>query len=115
MEVWETIIHYIGKHIHLGNPKILCYIEKRYDIFSNIMSQGQYLNELQLRNHPTIRILFAEIIGILANSNKRNSFEAIKIDRNEEYDITQMSEKLIAPNISYIEPIFKKDLSLIHI
>ena len=23
MEVWETIIHYIGKHIHLGNPKIL--------------------------------------------------------------------------------------------
>ena len=109
MEVWETIIHYIGKHIHLGNPKILCYIEKRYDIFRNIMSQGQYLNELQLRNHPTIRILFAEIMGILANSNKRNSFEAIKIDRNEEYDITQMSEKLIAPNISYIEPIFKKD------
>ena len=33
MEVWETIIHYVGKHIHLGNPKILCYIEKRYDIF----------------------------------------------------------------------------------
>jgi hypothetical protein len=109
MEVWETIIHYVGKHIHLGNPKILCYIEKRYDIFRNIMAQGQHLNELQLRNHPTIRALFAEIIGILANSNKRNSFEAIKIDREEEYDITQMSEKLIAPNISYIEPIFKKD------
>ena len=109
MEVWETIIHYVGKHIHLGNPTILCYIEKRYDIFRNIMAQGQHLNELQLRNHPTIRALFAEIIGILANSNKRNSFEAIKIDREEEYDITQMSEKLIAPNISYIEPIFKKD------
>jgi hypothetical protein len=109
MEVWETIIHYVGKHIHLGNPKILCYIEKRYDIFRNIMAQGQHLNELQLRNHPTIRALFAEIIGILANSNKRNSFEAIKIDREEEFDITHMSEKLIAPNISYIEPIFKKD------
>ena len=55
MEVWETIIHYIGKHIHLGNPKIVCYIENRYEIFRNIMSQGQYTNELQLRNHPTIR------------------------------------------------------------
>ena len=108
MEVWETIMHYIGKHIHLGNPKIPCYIEKRYEIFRNIMSQGQYTNELQLRNHPTIRGLFAEITGILANSNKRNSFEPIKINREEEFDITQMSENLIAPKVTYIEPIFKK-------
>jgi len=108
MEVWETIIHYMGKHIHLGNPKIACYLEKRYDIFRNIMSQGQYLNELQLRNHPTIRALFAEISGILAISNKRNSFEPIKINREEEFDLTNMTENLIAPNINYIEPIFKK-------
>ena len=108
MEVWETIMHYIGKHIHLGNPKIPCYIEKRYEIFRNIMSQGQYTNELQLRNHPTIRGLFAEITGILATSNKRNSFEPIKINREEEFDITQMSENLIAPNVTYIQPIFKK-------
>jgi hypothetical protein len=108
MEVWETIIHYIGKHIHLGNPKIVCYIENRYEIFRNIMSQGQYTNELQLRNHPTIRSLFAEITAALSNSNKRNCFEPIKINRDEEFDITLMSENLIAPTIVYIEPIFKK-------
>lgn len=108
MEVWETIIHYIGKHIHLGNPKIVCYIENRYEIFRNIMSQGQYTNELQLRNHPTIRSLFAEITATLANSNKRNSFEPIKINRDEEFDITLMAENLIAPNIAYIKPVFKK-------
>jgi len=108
MEVWETIIHYISKHIHLGNPKIAGYIEKRYEIFRTIMLQGQYTYELQLRNHPTIRTLFAEITGVLANSNKRNSFEPIKINREEEFDVTQMTDNLIAPNMTYVESIFKQ-------
>ena len=109
MEIWETIIHYVGKYIHLGNPKILRYLENRYDIFRNIMSQGQFLNELQLRNHPTIRSLFAEIVGILCNSNKKNSFEPIKINKEEEFDVTNMAENLIAPGMTYVEGIFKKD------
>ena len=73
------------------------------------MSQGQFLNELQLRNHPTIRQLFAEITCTICLSEKKNSTETVKIKREEEFDITQMSEKLIAPNIRYIEPIFKKN------
>jgi hypothetical protein len=109
MDIWEIILHYIGKYIHLGNPKILHYIDNRYTIFKNIMSQGKFLNELQLRNHPTIRSLFAEITAILAISNKKNSFEHIKINREEEFDITQMAENLIAPNMTYVQDIFKKD------
>ena len=50
MEIWEIILHYTGKHIHLGNPKIIIYLQMRYEVFKNIMSQGLYLNELQLRN-----------------------------------------------------------------
>jgi len=108
-ELWETILHYVGKHIHLGNPKIIPYLEKRYNVFRNIMSGGQYTNELQLRNHPVIRNLFAEVIAILALSNKKNSIEPVKINRIEEFDITLLSEKLIAPHMKYIEPVFKKD------
>ena len=109
MEAWEIILHYVGKHIHLGNPKMVLYLEKRYEIFRNIMGQGQFLNELQLRNHPTIRKLFAEIISTLTLSNKKHSFEPIKINREEEFDMTQMPDRLKAPSITYIEPIFKKD------
>ena len=109
MEVWETILHYAGKHIHLGNPKIIVYLEKRYEIFRNIMIQGQFLNELQLRNHPTIRQLFAEIISTLALSNRNHSFEPIKINRVEEFDMTQMTDRLKAPSMLYVEHIFKKD------
>jgi len=109
MELWEIILHYVGKHIHLGNPKIVLYLEKRFEIFRNIISQGQYLNELQLRNNLTIRKLFAEIISTITLSNKKHSFEPIKINREEEFDMTQMPERLKAPNIHYVESIFQKE------
>jgi len=109
MEVWETILHYVGKHIHLGNPKIIIYLEMRYGIFRNIMAQGQFLNELQLRNHPTIRNLFAEIISTITLSNKKHSFEPVQINRVEEFDMTQMTERLNAPTVKYAENVFKKE------
>jgi hypothetical protein len=49
------------------------------------------------------------MISIIATSNKKNSFEPIKINREEEFDMTQMTERLKAPNVSYIEDVFKKD------
>jgi len=107
MEVWETILYFVGKHIHLGNPKIVIYLEKRFQIFRNIIAQGHYLNELQLRNNPNIRKLFAEIVCILTTSNKKNSFEPVKINRVEEFDMVQMTGRLKAPSTQYTETIFQ--------
>jgi hypothetical protein len=109
MELWEAIIHYVGKHIHLGNPKLAIYIEMRYNIFRNIMAQGLYVSEIDLRNSSKIRGLFAEIICMLVLSNKKHSFESIKINRSEEFDMTQMTERLKAPNVYFIKSIFLKE------
>jgi hypothetical protein len=108
-DIWENILHYFGKHIHLGNPKIAIYLQMRFEVFKNIMSQGHFISELDLRNNPNMRKLFAEIISTIAISNKKHSFEALKINREEEFDMTQMTERLKAPNVKFIEPIFKKD------
>jgi hypothetical protein len=107
-DVWENIFHYVSKHIHLGNPKIAIYLEMRYEIFRNIMSQGHFVSELDVRNSEKIRKLFAEIICVLAISPRKPSFEAVKINREEEFDMTQMPERLKAPSMSFAEPIFKK-------
>lgn len=109
MDLWEMILHYAGKHIHLGNPKIIPYLEMRFEGFRNIIKQGHHLNELQLRNNQTIRKLFAEVIATLTYSNRKHSFESIKINRVEEFDMTQMTERLKAPAIKYAEPIFLKE------
>ena len=109
MDLWECILHYAGKHIHLGNPKIIPYLELRFEGFRNIIKQGHHLNELQLRNNTNIRKLFAEVIAILTYSNRKHSFESIKIDRVEEFDMTQMTERLKAPTMRYAETIFLKE------
>ena len=59
MDLWEIIILFISKYVHLGNPKIVIYLEMRYQVFRNIMKQGHYTSELQLRNNPNIRNIFA--------------------------------------------------------
>lgn len=106
-DVWETIIYYVGKHIHMGNPKIVIYIQMRYENFKKLMSSG--FSELQLRNNISMRQLFAEIVSILTLSNKKNSFEAIKINKTEEFDMTQISERLKASSIHFAEPIIKPE------
>jgi hypothetical protein len=108
MEVWENVLYYMAKYIHLGNPKMAIYLEMRYEIFRNIVSQGHFINEIELRNNDKIRKLFAEIICVLATSPKKPSFEAIKINKEEEFDMTQMTDRLKAPTVSFAEPIFQK-------
>ena len=108
-DVWEILLHYVGKHIHLGNPKLIIYLEMRYELFRHIMSKGLYINELQLRNNKQIRKLFAEIISTVALSNKKHSFEPILINRIEEFDMTQMTERLKAPSAKYAEYVLLKD------
>lgn len=109
MDVWEIILHYIGKHIHLGNPKLVIYLEMRYNMFKEIMNQSNYINDLQVRNNEKIRKLFAEIVCILSLSARKHSFEPIKINREEEFDMTQMTDRLKAPNVQYAEPVFFKE------
>jgi len=108
-EVWDSILYFMAKHIHLGNPKMPIYLDMRYNIFKNIMNQGHYVSELDVRNNDKIRKLFAEIVGVLTLSSKKPSFESIKINRIEEFDITQMTDRLKAPSVKYAEDIFKKD------
>ena len=106
-DAWETILYYTTKHIHLGNPKIAIYLEMRYNVFRNIMGQGHYVSELDVRNDMKIRKLFAEIICTITSSVKKPSIEPVKINREEEFDVTQMSERLKADSMEYAQVIFK--------
>jgi hypothetical protein len=105
-DIWDILLLFLGKHIHLGNPKLPIYLDKRFTIFRNIMQQGLFYDELQLRNNEIIRNMFAEIICIVASSPKKNALDPIKINRKEDFDMTSIHERLKAPSVQFAEPIF---------
>jgi hypothetical protein len=107
LDIWEIIFTHYGKYIHLANPKMATYLCNRYGIFKNIINQSIFTNILQLRNNEKIRKLFAEIIVVVVISNKKHSIEPVKINRVEEFDITQMTERLKAPGVQYAELFFQ--------
>jgi hypothetical protein len=107
VDLWENIFHFFAKHIHLANVKIPIYVERRYRIFANIVDQKLYTDAIQLRNKSEIRRLFAEVISILTLSPRKPSFEPVRIQRKEEFDMTQMHDKLKADRNDYATTLFR--------
>ena len=107
-DLWDIIIEFFSKYIHIGNQKIITYLENRIQVFKNILQNGYTEMELQMRNNPKIRILFAEIICVLCEARKRHEYSEIKI-KNEDFDLTYMTERFQAPDVSYADSIFLTD------
>ena len=108
-DLWEIIILYISRYIHLGNPKLPIYISMRFKNFKDILSNGYSGNELSMRNNSKIRQLFTEVISLLSQSRKKHSLEAVKIQKADEFNMTHMASRLKAPTIDYVKDIFKPD------
>jgi len=108
VDLWDIIILCMSKHIHYGNPKLPIYIGMRINDFKNILFNGYLDNEIKMRNNNKIRVLFCEIISILCFSQKKNSYNSIKISNND-FNLTEINYKLKANNLSYAQSIFKKD------
>jgi len=108
IDLWDIILTFVGKHIHLGNPKLPIYLELRFNNFKEIISTFTDF-EINMRNNDKIRKIFAEIITVICTSKKKHCIESIKIKKQEEFDMTTMSSKLKAPNVTYATEIFEKD------
>ena len=109
LDLWDIILYYSYKYIHNGNPKLTIYLNMRYNNFITILQNGYAKDILALRNNEKIRKIFCEIICVLCYSNKKNVISDVKLDKNNSFDLTFMSEKFKAPNVSYVEDILKED------
>lgn len=106
IDVWEIIITYSSRYIHLGNPLLPTYISLRMNNFKDVMSNGFVGNEIALRNNQKIREIFGEVIATLCLSQKKHVYEAVKIKKQEEFNMAHMASKLKAPNVKYGNKVF---------
>ena len=107
-ELWEIIILFFSKYVHLGNLNIGIYLEMRVFDFKGIMNNGYSDNILRLRNNDKIRKLFCEIMCVLCDAKKRHSFDNVKI-KPEDLNILSVKDKFKAPSAEYGEEVFTVD------
>jgi hypothetical protein len=102
LDLWDTLLYFYAKHVHLGNPKCSVYLEKRFQQFCEMARMGFQGHEIRLRNHVGIRKLFAEVVCILCMAKRKQSMEEIKI-KKEDFDMTQLSDRFKAPHIGFAQ------------
>ena len=108
IELWDIIIYFYSKYIHLGNLKLSIYLNMRVNQFKEILNLGYKQTEIRMRNNNKIRELFAEVICVLCQAKRKHCFQEQKIMKTD-FDMTQMMERFTAPSITYADRVFRKE------
>lgn len=96
-DLWETILFCFSKYIHVGNPRLPIYLELRFNVFKRLAVD----DELEMRNNPTVRRLFSEIMAVMCLSEKRHGYELISVSPDD-LAMTVLCGKLKAPDTTYL-------------
>ncbi len=104
-DLWEIILLFFSKYVHLSNLNIGIYLEMRINDFKGIMANGYTDNELRLRNNDRIRKLFCEVMCVLCDAKRRHSFDNVKI-KPDDMNMLTIKNKFKAPSTEYGEEVF---------
>ena len=107
IDLWDILFLILGKYIHHGNPLMVPYYRKRLALFRVIMNEkAYYQSPLDLRNNIILRKIFTEMISTVTLSNKKASYEEVRIDENS---MLHLSTLLKADRADYADIVMKKD------
>mgnify|MGYP006137490943 CR=1 FL=1 len=104
IELWNCFFILMCKYIHVYNPKLPVYLLKKFKDFKALASQHGH--DLELRNSQEVRLCFCSIAMILCDSQKFTILDDLKY--KFDFQIENLYENLKAPNLKYIDFIYKQ-------
>jgi len=106
--LWNKLITIACKVINIYNPSLPEFLYNKNHAWLKITENPRYTkdNILALRNHPTVRLLLAEIITVIAISKKRK-LNALPRIKKEEFIIDNFKSKLAAKDHSLVDGVFQ--------
>ena len=104
LEIWETFFILMSKYIHIHNPKLPLYIEKKYSEFRDIVGQDDKIQNI--RNNKRLRVIFCSITTVLSCSEKLTILDHLQ--NKFIFKIESLYENLKAPNTSFADLIYKQ-------
>lgn len=104
--LWSKLLVFASKNINLYNPKLPEFIYNKNQQWETIVDNNKFTKEnvLLLRNHPSVRLLLAELVTVLVLSKKRKINTLPKIHKND-FIIDNFKSKLEAKNSNLIDTI----------
>jgi hypothetical protein len=110
-DLWDALVYFMSKYVHIANPKLPLYIHHCYTQFAHKMNTDMmYCTELDARNDADLRRLFIEMTAVMVVSRKKSGLEHIKIDRAEEFNMAKTTaDRLKAPSSQYAARVFRPD------
>jgi len=106
--LWSKLITFASKNINIHNPRLPEFIYNKNQQWQSIIDNTKFTkdNILLLRNHPTIRLLLAEMVAVLVLSKKRKINQLPKI-KKEEFIIDNFRAKLEAKDSRLVDSIIE--------
>ena len=101
LELWNLFFFVLCKYIHINNPKLPLYVDKKFTEFKEFANEA---NDLELRNKEEVRTILFSITLILCESKRDTILE----DLHFEFRFENVFTNLKAPNVDYIKPYFKE-------
>ena len=102
MDLWNMILYVMCKYIHINNPRLPLYIDKKYNEFKEIANT--LTHDLELRNNPDVRTTLFTIILLICESKRDMVLE----DLHFTFAFENIFTNLKAPNVDYIKPYFQE-------
>jgi len=104
LEIWDTYFILMSKYIHIDNPRLPLYIEKKYSEFREIIGEDDTIKNIQ--NNKKLRVIFCSITTVLSCSEKITILDHLQ--NKFEFKIESLYNNLKAPKTTFVDLIYKK-------